>query len=124
MKRNEGIILSDKYGVNPSVLHCFICGKETGVALLGKLKNNAEAPRDMTQLGEYCEDCKKQIEAGNKFVIEVKGEEETPNPERTGPYVCIKGDALPNIKSPVCYAPQKVFQQMFGEFLEEENHQA
>lgn len=45
MKRNEGIILSDKYGVNPSVLHCFICGKEIGVALLGKLKKQCRGSK-------------------------------------------------------------------------------
>lgn len=119
MKNEDGILLSEKYGVNPSLLHCFVCGKDIGVVLLGKLKDDVEAPRDMIQPGQYCDDCKKQIEAGNKFIIEVKGEEETPNPERTGNYVCVKGSAFPDIKNPVCYAPQEVFQKVFGDFLKE-----
>lgn len=111
-KTEDNIILSEKNGVNPSILHCFICGKETGIALLGKLKGDVQAPKDMTRPGEFCEDCKKQIEAGNKFVLEVK--EEAENPKRTGNYVCIKGSALPTIDSPVCYASQEIFQQMFN----------
>lgn len=118
MKNDDGIILSEKHGVNPSILHCFVCGKSIGVALLGKLKGDIEAPKDMIQPGEFCKDCKKQIKAGNKFVIEVK--EETENPERTGSYVCLKGDALPSIKTPICYAPHGVFQKMFGEILKED----
>lgn len=120
MKNEDGILLSEKYGVNPSLLHCFVCGKDIGVVLLGKLKDDVEAPRDMIQPGQYCDDCKKQIEAGNKFILEVKGEEETQNPERTGNYVCVKGSVLPRIKIPVCYAPQEVFQKMFGELLEKD----
>lgn len=58
------INLSPKYGVNPSVLHCFICGKKTGLALLGKLKDDAEAPHDISNPNELCDDCKKGIRKG------------------------------------------------------------
>ena len=34
-KKSNKITLSPKHGVNPTILHCFICGKETGWALLG-----------------------------------------------------------------------------------------
>lgn len=70
-KTKGSIKLSPKHGVNPSVMHCFICGKETGVALLGKLKDDAEAPHDISNPNEICDDCKKQIEAGNKFLVAV-----------------------------------------------------
>ena len=31
----NGIVLSEKYGVNPSVIKCFYCGEDSGVALFG-----------------------------------------------------------------------------------------
>lgn len=38
---------SPKYGVNPCLLLCPICGKDAGVGLLGKLPDDAEAPHKM-----------------------------------------------------------------------------
>ena len=45
----RSITISKKHGVNPSILHCECCGKEYGLALLGKLKGDAEAPKDIRQ---------------------------------------------------------------------------
>ena len=118
-KTKGSIKLSPKHGVNPSVMHCFICGKETGVALLGKLKDDAEAPHDISNPNEICDDCKKQIEAGNKFFLEVKDNTDHNNPERTGRMVCVKGEALPKVKSPINYMEHKAFDQLFGEALKE-----
>ena len=42
MTKNS-ITLSPKHGVNPSVLCCICCGKDYGVAMLGKLKGDKEA---------------------------------------------------------------------------------
>lgn len=122
-KKKGSIKLSPKHGVNPSVMHCFICGKETGVALLGKLKDDKEAPKDMTNPDELCEDCRKQIEAGNKYIIEVEDNTDKKNPVRTGRIVCIKGDALPTIKSPICYMEHKVFDNLFGEIMKEKDNE-
>lgn len=44
-----------KHGVNPSITICPICGKETGIALLGKLKGDKKAP--MRMLSDPCDDC-------------------------------------------------------------------
>lgn len=115
-RKTKSIKLSPKHGVNPSILHCFICGKETGLALLGKLKGDAEAPKDISNPNELCDDCKKALETG-KFVLEVKDNTNEDNPERTGRYVCIKKDALPEITSPICYMEHKVFDKLFGEFI-------
>lgn len=52
---SKGIRLSEKHGVNPSITVCPICGKETGIALLGKLKGDEEAPRKI--IGDICDDC-------------------------------------------------------------------
>lgn len=110
------INLSPKYGVNPSVLHCFICGKETGLALLGKLKDDAEAPHDISNPNELCDDCKKALKKG-KFILEVEDNSKKDNLKRTGRYVCIKKDALPDIKSPICYMEHTVFSKLFNEFI-------
>ena len=117
-KRNTkgSLKLSPKHGVNPSVLHCFICGKETGLALLGKLKDDAEAPHDISNPNELCDDCKKALEKG-KFIIEVKDNTDQHNPERTGRYVCIKKEALPDIASPICYMEHAAFSKLFNEFI-------
>ncbi len=48
--------LSKKHGVNPSLLVCPLCGEEFGVALLGALKNDEEAPRRMLST-ELCLRC-------------------------------------------------------------------
>ena len=118
-KTKGSLKLSSKHGVNPSVLHCFICGKETGLALLGKLKGDAEAPSDISNPNEICDDCRKQIEAGNKFFLEVKDNTDHNNPERTGRMVCVKGEALPEVKSPINYIEHKAFEQLFAEALKD-----
>lgn len=115
-KKSDKITLSPKHGVNPTVLHCFICGKEIGLALLGKLKGDVEAPKDMTNPNELCDDCKKALEKG-KFIIEVKDNTDQHNPERTGRYVCIKKEALPEIASPICYMEHTPFSKLFNEFI-------
>lgn len=113
----EGSInLSPKYGVNPSVLHCFICGKETGLALLGKLKDDAEAPHDISNPNEICDDCKKALQEG-KFILEVEDNSKENNPKRTGRYVCIKKEALPDITSPICYMEHMPFSKLFNNFI-------
>lgn len=55
---DDTIILSPKYGLNPSILQCPICHKDTGIAVLGKLKGDVEAPKYMQN--RLCEDCQKQ----------------------------------------------------------------
>lgn len=54
---SKNIKLSPKHGVNPSLLKCPICGKEYGLALLGRLKGDAEAPKTIE--GDLCDECKK-----------------------------------------------------------------
>lgn len=39
----KGVTLSKKHGLNPSITVCPICGKETGIALLGKLKGDEKS---------------------------------------------------------------------------------
>lgn len=116
MSKRKSINLSPKYGVNPSVLHCFICGKETGVALLGKLKGDVESPHNISDPNEICDDCKKELEKG-KFILEIEDCFDKSRLKRTGRYVYIKKDKLPYIKTPICFMEHLSFSKLFDEFI-------
>lgn len=66
---NDSIRLSEKYGANPSLLRCFVCGKESGIAMLGRLPNDEEAPKSIID-GDMCDDCKKKIKDGYVAMVE------------------------------------------------------
>lgn len=122
---SRSIRLSEKHGVNPSILHCPICGKETGIGLLGKLKGDAEAPRDMVD-SNPCENCQKVIDGGGHFIIEVRDGESGNNPYRTGRLVAITTEACERLFTlrpapQVAYMEQSNFEPMFGEFIKENN---
>ena len=62
------IRLSEKHGLNPSLEVCFWCGKDRGVAICGRLKGDAEAPRRIVCSLEPCPECKKAFEEGVHIV--------------------------------------------------------
>lgn len=110
------INLSSKYGLNPSVTHCECCGKEIGIALLGRLKGDVEAPRNI-YMG-LCDDCKKVIDQEGLIIIEVRDGETGKNPYRTGRLVGITKEAkermFKDINSPICYMEESMFNQLFN----------
>lgn len=57
MSSKNSIKLSPEHGLNPSIMQCPICHKDIGIALLGKLKGDVEAPKVIEN--ELCDDCKK-----------------------------------------------------------------
>ena len=64
----DDIILSKKHGVNPSMMICPICDETTGIALLGKLKGDAEAPRQI--LGTHpCKECEEKAGADKVYIL-------------------------------------------------------
>ena len=85
---SKDITLSPKHGVNCSIIVCPICKKETSLALFGRLKGDAEAPKQIE--GELCDECKK------KYITIIEVESET-NIKGTGRYVYIPKEAI-NIK--------------------------
>lgn len=100
-----GIHLSKKHGVNPSIEICAVCGKGIGVALLGRLKNDAEAPGEVC-LGNLCDTCQGVVDAGGK------------NPTRTGRIVGITHEAAERLfhsHAPVAYMVHTDFTNIFGE---------
>lgn len=69
--RSNGITLSKKHGVNPSLMLCPYCGKETGIALFGRLKGDEEAPKNVIG-NDLCDECKKKVENGFVLIIEAR----------------------------------------------------
>lgn len=86
----DGIVLHPEHGLNPSIELCIVCGEEMGIALLG---NNikGQAPHHICT-GEICDNCKKIIDDGGCFIIEVEDGSDQKNPYRTGRYCAIKLD--------------------------------
>ena len=112
---SEKLTLSKKHGVNPSVMRCVCCGKDYGVALLGKLKDDAEAPREIYQ--GLCDDCQGVVDQDGVIIIEVKDGETSDNPYRTGRLVgCSKEfKERNNIENSIVYMTESVFSKVFGE---------
>ncbi len=64
------IRLSEKHGVNPTLGVCFICGGDTGeIGLLGRLPNDAEAPRKAVLLLEPCAKCKEKVTIAEAEIV-------------------------------------------------------
>lgn len=65
---NEGIILSEKHGVNLSLEVCALCGKEMGIIMFGKLKDDVEAPKKSC-LGHICDECATKFKKAHQRVL-------------------------------------------------------
>jgi hypothetical protein len=87
------IRLSQKHGVNPSVMLCFVCNESYGVALLGKLRGDAEAPRQGVYERTPCAKCKDLMKRG-VVLISVRDGEETDTPYRTGGWCVVRDEAI------------------------------
>ena len=85
-----GLRLSEKYGVNPSLMCCIICGEATGVALLGH-NDGKEAPRKMTGPGEICDSCRGAHLSNGTLLMSVK------NGRLLGDIIVIKDEAFQRI---------------------------
>ncbi len=68
--KDKSIKVSEKHGLNPSICLCPVCRKENGIALLGKLKGDTEAPKYIIDQ-DLCDECKKQVYDGKMFFVEV-----------------------------------------------------
>lgn len=66
---SKGIRVSEKHGVNPSITICPICGKETGIALLGKRKGDKETPRKI--IGDLCDDCISKLGNDKIYILAI-----------------------------------------------------
>lgn len=107
----DSITLSEKHGLNPSLTSCPICGKETGgIALMGRLKDDAEAPmRCVTSLFDLCDDCKARLD---KEVLIYEMDRENNKP--TGRYIFVPKEHI-NVEIPkgIAFMDINEFKQMF-----------
>jgi len=95
------MILSRRYGVNPTLPVCFFCMRETGeVALLGRLPNDAEAPRQAVLDHQPCDECKKWMQRGIILISVADNTESGDDPTRTGGWCVVKDEALRDIITP------------------------
>lgn len=61
----SGIKISPKYGVNPTIPVCFWCGKpKNEIALMGRMKGDIEAPKNMVLDYVPCEECQSHMAMG------------------------------------------------------------
>lgn len=123
--KDDSIRLSPKHGLNPSLLHCRFCGKEYGIALCGRLPDDAEAPRHTSH--GVCDDCTKVLDVGGLLVIEVRDGESGPNPYRTGRMVGVSKAARQKLgvsdEHPACYMPESIFSDMFADHINNQANQ-
>lgn len=98
---SKGVRLSEKHGLNPSILVCPVCGKETGeIALLGKLKGDKEAPKYMYS-NNPCDECNKKFKEG--YVALVEAIQKPKGAERTGRIAFIRRTRLnPGVMDDKC----------------------
>lgn len=62
---SKGIKISPKYGVNPTIPVCFWCGKQKNeIALMGHMKGDIEAPKNMVLDYVPCEECQNHMAMG------------------------------------------------------------
>lgn len=71
----SSIKLSPEHGLNPSMITCFWCGKDKGVALMGRIdRDDKQAPAKIFHDYEPCDDCKELFSHG----IHIIGVSDTP----------------------------------------------
>ena len=126
------IRLSEKHGVNPMLVTCFWCGKDRGdIALLGKLRNDAEAPRSGVIDYEPCDECKEGMARGITFMeaSEHPLREDHPATQEgvypTGSYTVVKEEVVRKLITPPdmlddvlklrkCFLDVEIYTALFG----------
>jgi hypothetical protein len=114
------IRVSPKHGLNPSMTLCFACGAETGIALLGFLRGDEEAPRRIMHRDDICDNCKKLMGHGVILMQVQNGELGQDHPIRTGRMCCIPDATLSEgikdadilksiIKERLCFVEEKTW---------------
>lgn len=62
---SKGIKISPKHGLNPTIPVCFWCGKQKNeIALMGRMKGDIEAPKNMVLDYVPCEECQNHMAMG------------------------------------------------------------
>lgn len=94
------IRLSEKHGVNPSLMLCWFCGEADRIALLGRLPGDAEAPRQAVFDKVPCPKCADLMKQGVFFIQVRDGETDQHNPYRTGRLCVLRDEAVQRLVQP------------------------
>ena len=120
----SNIRLSPKHGLNPSLLVCPICGKENGeIALLGRINDETrhadiEAPKYM--IGKNpCKDCKELLDKGCKFLLETEDMAIRGEKKRTGRYMVLRPEALPDFPHQIALCEHTLYEQLLEQGKDE-----
>lgn len=90
----SGIKISEKYGVNPTIPLCFVCGKpKNEIILTGRLHGDVEAPKNVAWDKRPCDECKKLMGQGIILISVKEDGGDHDNPYRTGGWCVIKEEA-------------------------------
>ena len=68
MEEEDSILLSEKYGLNPSIEVCLLCGKDIRSILNGKLPKDIEAPKEVC-LCNICDECAERYKQEHKRIL-------------------------------------------------------
>ena len=138
-KKPNGIRLSPKYGLNPTIPVCFWCGKEKNeIALMGKIGDgrkgeDLEAPKYAVLDYEPCEKCRELMSSGFTVMEATDKPNSRTNVEMcegaypTGRVSVVKNEAAERIFGKDISQRRKIFMsvadfsEMFGELIEKEN---
>lgn len=114
----KNIRISEKHGINPCMMKCFLCGEGKGIALLGRLPKDAEAPRSAVFDYEPCDKCKGYMKKGI-ILIQVADDDKD---YRLGGFVVISDEAATRIfeneevlSKRVAFIGDSLWQKMFKE---------
>jgi len=117
---NNGIRVSEKHGVNPSMMVCFYCQETYAIALLGKLPGDAEAPRQAVYDRTPCPKCQEWMTKGVIMISVRDSDYGSSNPYRTGGWVVLTDDAVRRIlrdpddvlKARIAFVPDGVWDEL------------
>lgn len=99
----KSIRISPRHGLNPSLMQCFYCGEDFGVAVPGLLPGDKPAPHRGVWNMEPCPKCAEFMNMGVILIGVDKDRSSDPkNPYRDGNWCVVAADAIGRIiKSPM-----------------------
>jgi hypothetical protein len=95
------IRISKQHGVNPSLVQCFYCGEDYGVALLGALPGDKPAPHRGVWNYEPCPKCADFMKMGVLCIgVDESKTDDPKNPYRDGNFCVVTTEAIARIVQP------------------------
>ena len=106
--KEKSIPIHKEYGLNPSIICCAICGKELGIALLGRTIKEQAPMKCCT--GDICDDCKEHLKTQNVIL-----EFDTNKNQPTGRHVWVDTDCIAEHRrnDKILFMPTRDFVETF-----------